>query len=512
MKSLMCIGLFCSIIVSAGKATSDVPSSQRSREAIASVRPQLEDALTQEGLTFGSPIFIRIFKESRELEVWIESGDRFRLFRTYPICTFSGDLGPKERQGDNQAPEGFYYVTPARMNPLSQFHLSFDLGYPNAYDRAYRRTGSALMVHGDCVSIGCFAMTDDGIEEIYALADAALRSGQRFFRVHIFPFRMTEESMRDHGGSEWLSFWENLREGYDFFEEAHRPPNVLVRGNRYVFEDDRTPPLVGRAMDAASAGPGPVERGHSWNQLAPGLDLGFFKGPWVTPVSDTTITILRIDPGSWELRFLCASQTEGRRGMSAKEWCKKHGAVAAINAGMFMTDHETHVGYMRSGGHVNSSGVNHYQSALCFSPKTPTEPPARIFDLDETPLGEILGRYNDVAQNLRLIKHPGTNRWSQQKKKWSEAAVGEDAGGRILFIFSRSPFTMHDFNEILLGLPIDLVCAQHMEGGPEAQIYIHYGDTEYQRVGSYETGFWENDFNMRAWPIPNALCVMPRDP
>jgi hypothetical protein len=166
---------------------------------------------------------------------------------------------------------------------------------------------------------------------------------------------------------------------------------------------------------------------------------------------------------------------------------------------------------MRSGGHVNSSGRNRYQSAIAFSPDDPALPPARIYDLDETPLDEILGDYDDVAQNLRLIKRPGMNRWSPQEKKWSEAAVGEDASGRILFIFSRSPFTMHEFNEILLGLPIGLVCAQHMEGGPEAQIYVRCGDTEYERFGSYETGFWENDLNLKAWGIPNALCVMPPD-
>jgi len=128
-------------------------------------------------------------------------------------------------------------VTPARLNPSSRFHLSFNLGYPNEYDRAHRRTGSALMVHGGKASIGCFAMTDAKIEEIYALASAALRNGQRFFRVHCFPFRMTAGNMKKRQASEWSAFWQNLKEGYDFFEDAGAPPNVLVRDGKYAFEE-----------------------------------------------------------------------------------------------------------------------------------------------------------------------------------------------------------------------------------------------------------------------------------
>ena len=128
-------------------------------------------------------------------------------------------------------------MTPGQLNPSSRFHLSFDLGYPNAYDRAHGRTGSALMVHGDCVSIGCYAMTDAGIEEIYALADAALRGGQTLFRMHVFPFRLTAENLLQHRYSRWYSFWENLQEGYRLFEEHGRPPDVEVRDGEYVFTD-----------------------------------------------------------------------------------------------------------------------------------------------------------------------------------------------------------------------------------------------------------------------------------
>jgi len=227
------VALFVSGTVRA--QTVDIPSSRRSRAAIERVRPRLESALRAQGLRWGAPVFMRIFKGPKELEVWVESGGRFVRFQTYEVCSISGRLGPKLRVGDGQGPEGFYFVRAAQLNPGSRFHLSFNLGYPNAYDRAHHRTGSALMVHGNCVSDGCYAMTDPGIEEIYALADAALRGGQPYFRVHVFPFRMTDENMRRHRDSEWNGFWENLREGYEFFERTGRPPNVEVRAGRYVF-------------------------------------------------------------------------------------------------------------------------------------------------------------------------------------------------------------------------------------------------------------------------------------
>ncbi|MBU1632674.1 MAG: murein L,D-transpeptidase [Nanoarchaeota archaeon] len=220
----------------ASMAEVKVPSSTRSAAAIARVKPVLEEELAKKDLKYGSPIFIRIFKESKELEVFMKKDGQYHHFKTYPICTLgSGDLGPKLKQGDNQAPEGFYSVTARQMNPVSNYHLAFNIGYPNQYDRAHKRTGSALMVHGNCVSIGCFAMTDEGIEEIYTLADAALRRGQKSFDVHIFPFRMTERNMRKHRDSKWLDFWENLKKGYDIFEGGRLPPNVKVRDKRYVF-------------------------------------------------------------------------------------------------------------------------------------------------------------------------------------------------------------------------------------------------------------------------------------
>ncbi len=188
----------------------------------------------------GRPVFIRILKRDNfegNLEVWLKESDSpvYELFKTYRIAYFSGDPGPKMRQGDGQAPEGFYFIGRRAMNPGSTFHLSMDMGYPNAYDRHHGRTGDLLMIHGNSVSIGCYAMTDVSIEQIYTLVDAALRNGQRFVRVHSFPFEMTEENLEAHRDSVHYPFWKNLKEGWDWFEEKRVPPDVSVEDGEYRF-------------------------------------------------------------------------------------------------------------------------------------------------------------------------------------------------------------------------------------------------------------------------------------
>ncbi len=198
--------------------------------------PQLEKELNKKGLVLGSEVFIRLFKQEESLEVWLKKDSQFELFKTYKICTYGSEgLGPKLKEGDGKAPEGFYYVKKQQLNPRSSYHLAFNLGFPNKYDKAHGRTGSALMVHGNCVSVGCYAMTDDKIEEIYTIVHQALDNGQEFFRVHIFPFKMSPENMRKHKDSQWFSFWQNLKQGYDYFEVNHRPPNVDVNNRVYVF-------------------------------------------------------------------------------------------------------------------------------------------------------------------------------------------------------------------------------------------------------------------------------------
>ncbi len=209
-------------------------SGGRAPAAAARVRPELQSALAAMGLRFGAPLFLRVLKEQRVLELFVDDGARFRLFRTYPICTYSGDLGPKRHQGDGQAPEGFYRVGRGQLNPYSSYHLSFDLGYPNAYERAQGWTGSLLMVHGSCVSIGCYAMTDAGIEQIYTLVEAALAGGQDAVPVHAFPFRLDAANAQARiDASPWRDFWSQLQTGYAAFERDGRPPAVHVRGGRY---------------------------------------------------------------------------------------------------------------------------------------------------------------------------------------------------------------------------------------------------------------------------------------
>ena len=225
------------------QACAKTATSARSDKAIATWTPKLETALAAKNLTLGNPVFFRILKTQNgeagggKLQAYIESSDgTFTHFKSWEICTFSGALGPKEKQGDGQSPEGFYFVTPARLNPHSSYHLSFNLGYPNAFDRAHDRTGDFLMVHGDCVSIGCYAMTDEGIEEIYTLLVSALKGGQPFVRVHAFPFEMSQTNMDKHNTSPNYAFWKNLKEGWDHFEFTGRPPNVEVKDKRYVFD------------------------------------------------------------------------------------------------------------------------------------------------------------------------------------------------------------------------------------------------------------------------------------
>ena len=191
--------------------------------------------LGRKGMDTGAPIFVRIFKEESELEVWKARDDgRFYHFKTYPICNWSGNVGPKTALGDKQAPEGFYRVSDTQMNPNSQYYLAFNLGYPNAYDRSQQRTGDALMVHGKCKSVGCYAMTDALMEEIYSLAREALKGGQTSFEVHAFPFRMTEANMVRYQGNPNVPFWKTLKLGYDFFEKYRLPPTVAVCEKRYV--------------------------------------------------------------------------------------------------------------------------------------------------------------------------------------------------------------------------------------------------------------------------------------
>jgi murein L,D-transpeptidase YafK len=196
----------------------------------------LDQRMAALGVKLGAPVYIRIFKLESELELWVEKDGRFVKLATYPICLWSGRLGPKLQEGDRQAPEGFYTVAPEQLNPNSRMYRSFSLGYPNVYDRSYGRTGSFLMVHGGCASIGCYAVTDLVVDEIWRVVTAALDQGQARFPVHAFPFRMTDRTVALHRGSKWQGFWSELKTGYDLFERSRIPPAVSVCNGHYVFE------------------------------------------------------------------------------------------------------------------------------------------------------------------------------------------------------------------------------------------------------------------------------------
>jgi murein L,D-transpeptidase YafK len=212
---------------------SDDPKPQTSQ--VEEVQIPLRVALMASGHKKGDPVYIRIYKEDGELEVWMQNSveRRWSRVRTYPICYFSGDLGPKLKEGDKQSPEGFYEVRREQLNPNSSYHLSFNLGYPNEFDRANGRTGNYLMVHGGCGSRGCYAMTNPGIEEIYGLTEAALLAGQPYVPVHAFPARLSDDWLAQKRDSEWIAFWQDLKTCDDHFTLTGSPARPSVEGGRY---------------------------------------------------------------------------------------------------------------------------------------------------------------------------------------------------------------------------------------------------------------------------------------
>jgi murein L,D-transpeptidase YafK len=191
-----------------------------------------------------SPIMIRIFKEEGKLEIWKAKADsRFDLIKSYDICAWSGKLGPKVKEGDRQAPEGFYNLTPAHLNPNSKYYLAINTGFPNRFDQANGRTGSNLMIHGACSSSGCYSMTDEQVLEIYAFARDAFRGGQTAVQLQAYPFRMTADNMARHRTSEHYDFWKMIKTGYDNFEVTKRPPEVAVCEKKYLFNQQSSGPV-----------------------------------------------------------------------------------------------------------------------------------------------------------------------------------------------------------------------------------------------------------------------------
>jgi murein L,D-transpeptidase YafK len=218
------------------------------------VPPKLLAAMVEKDMDLQSPILVRLFKEEAELEVWKQDrSGRFALLKTYPICRWSGDLGPKVREGDRQAPEGFYSITPGLMNPQSAYYLSFNTGYPNAYDRSLGHTGSQLMVHGDCSSRGCYAMTDEQIAEIYSLGRESFFGGQKAFQLQAYPFKMTPVNMAKHRNNPNMPFWRMIKEGWDHFETTRQEPKVDFCEKKYVFDAAKAPNATRDPVFDASA-------------------------------------------------------------------------------------------------------------------------------------------------------------------------------------------------------------------------------------------------------------------
>ncbi|MEM7601216.1 MAG: murein L,D-transpeptidase family protein [Verrucomicrobiota bacterium] len=236
-SSALCLFSLLLILNASCEPQTEENGEARARAAAERVTPELEPELEKQSLRIGDRVFLRAFKEEGQLEVWMqpEGAEEFVLFRSYPIAAQSGNLGPKEAEGDFQVPEGFYAFGERHLNPRSSYHLSFNIGYPNEYDRFHDRTGSYIMVHGSRVSIGCLAMTDPVIEEIYTLCSAALQAGQPFIRIHLFPFRLEPDELNEFRDKEWYGFWLNLEEGYRNFEENRVPPNTTVRDGQYQF-------------------------------------------------------------------------------------------------------------------------------------------------------------------------------------------------------------------------------------------------------------------------------------
>lgn len=245
-----------------------------------------------------------------------------------------------------------------------------------------------------------------------------------------------------------------------------------------------------------------------WKELAPGLDLGTFRLE-----GGAELQAVRVDAARWDLGLYCASEHGMKRGLSAQGWAEKFDLAVAINAGMFGTDYVTHVGHLRNGRHVNNANRNAYRSVAGFRPRREDLPPFRIHDLDApgASMDSVIARYECVVQNLRLIKRERENRWTPQDRRWSEAALGEDDKGRMLLLFCRTPMAMHDFNERVLAVKdLRLVAAQHLEGGPQAQLHVNAGGEARTWVGGRAETWGDAEGAGIAWPVPNVIGIRPR--
>ena len=285
---------------------------------------------------------------------------------------------------------------------------------------------------------------------------------------------------------------------------------VAVAGLVLLVAADGAPALAPARPD----GPAPPARkeAKAWRALEPGLDLGEFPSPRPSDRGDSIVRLLRVDPARFDLRLMNASASGQGRPLTAKAWCARAGLVAAINASMYQIDHRTSVSLMKTGTHTNNSRLSKDRAILAFDRLDASVPPVTIIDRDCDDFEALRGRYGTLVQSIRMISCKGRNVWSPQPRRWSTAAIGRDAQGRVLFVHVRSPYSTHDLIDILMALPAGIERALYVEGGPEAQLYVTSGGREYEWVGSYESGFNEDDDNHAAWPVPNVIGIVRRAP
>ncbi len=276
------------------------------------------------------------------------------------------------------------------------------------------------------------------------------------------------------------------------------------------------PALAAAALVALSASPArgvapapaPKAAAVPWQALEPGLEFALLDGP-ASDEGDGKIAVVRIDTARFELRLLNASAPGQGTLLTARGWAYRAGASAAINASMYQEDYRTAVSLMRTRDHVNQRRLSKDMAVLAFDPLVSGVSPVRIVDRECEDLGDAARRYGTVVQSIRMVSCDRRNVWAPSDRRFSTAAIGVDAKGRVLFIHARTPWPVHELVKALLALPIELAQAMYVEGGPEAQLFARGGGKEIERVGGIE-GPASAAAPGRAWPVPNVIAALRR--
>jgi len=261
------------------------------------------------------------------------------------------------------------------------------------------------------------------------------------------------------------------------------------------------------ALRASAASPSLAS---DWRLLEPGLEFAQFPLPVASDIGDSRLTVLRIDPAHFDLKLLNVSAPGQGQPLSARDWCRRADLVAATNASMYQTDMKTSVSLMCTATHVNNARLTKDRAVLAFDRLSDDVPLVDIIDRTCQDFQTLRGKYSSLVQSIRMVSCKGENKWEQQPKRWSTAAIAVNGHGQVLFLHCRSPYSTHDLIDGLLALPLEITKAMYVEGGPEAQLYVRAGEFEIDQVGSFESGFLESDQNPAAWPVPNVVGVVRR--